>query len=325
MNVSFRRWVGRLSPFAGLARAFDPARRPLVFMHIPKTSGASITHGLATVLAPTIVVSGFDRSLLDPGRNLASIDDSIRCHIYTSPTSMPKNADLVAGHFAASTLIEVYPASQRCTALREPFSRLLSHWLYWRQYADSDLAPWGDWADLMRLSHAPLDRFLSEPALACQIDNVTLRMLLWPHPLIAPARFIEPIHDSRLLQEAMARLQKFDFVDIVESDTFVDRLRCWLGHPFDYCRFNETLTIPDEFRTSLRLELTPNAHELLYARSRLDLYIWSKVAARRLPACDVAKLREQSLLANVSRYSVLLACGAANGEPARFPTQAMHG
>jgi hypothetical protein len=317
MDVSLRRWVEGPSPFAGLARAFYRARLPLVFMHVPKTSGASIAHGLATALAPTILVSGFDRSLFDPGRNLTSIDDSIRCHIYTSPTSMPKNADLVAGHFAASTLIDAYPASQRCTVLREPFSRLLSHWLYWRQYADCDLAPWGDWAGLMRLSREPLAGFLSEPALACQIDNVTLRMLLWPHPLIAPTRFIYPVHDSRLLRDALVRLQKFDFVDIVENDTLVDNLRHWLGHPFNYGRVNETSVIPDQFRTSLQHELTPNAHELLYARSRLDLCIWSKVAARRLPHCDVVKLREQTILANVSRYSVLMACGNPNGERER--------
>jgi hypothetical protein len=155
---------------------------------------------------------------------------------------------------------------------------------------------------------------LNEPLLACQIDNITLRMLLWPHPLIAPTRFIDPAHDSRLLREATARLQKFDFIDIVENEAFVSRLQYWLGQPFSYSRLNETLAIPGAFRAPLQHEITPIAHELLYARSRLDLCIWSKVAARRLPDCDVTKLREQTILANVSRYSVLMACGTDNGE-----------
>jgi hypothetical protein len=161
MNFFLRRGMRGLSPLAGSAstdstRPFDRAR-PLVFMHVPKTSGASIAHGLARVLAPTVVVSGFDLSLFDPGREFESIDDSIRCNIYTSPASMPKNADLVAGHFAISTLIEAYPTAQRCTVLREPLSRLLSHWLYWRQHVDCDLAPWGDWAHLMRAARKLLE------------------------------------------------------------------------------------------------------------------------------------------------------------------------
>jgi len=123
--------------------------RPLVFMHVPKTSGMSITRGLATALAPTVAVGGFDYSLFGFSRDFSSLQDDLRCQIYTSPESMPKHANFVAGHISISTLTKAYPTAQRLTVLREPVSRVLSHWLYWRQLTEPELAPWGDWADFV--------------------------------------------------------------------------------------------------------------------------------------------------------------------------------
>jgi hypothetical protein len=282
--------------------------QPVVFMHIPKTSGTAIISGLATALAPATVVRGFDHSIFGSFRNFDSLDESIRCQIYASPACVPKNADLVAGHIALSTLCEAYPLAKRLTLLREPMSRLLSHWVFWRQHTEADLAAWGDWADRVRQSRKPLVDFLSEPVLACQIDNLMLRMLLWPHPLLPAAQFIDPADDERLVSEAMAHLLEFDFVDVVENGALLDRLQCWLGRPLTYDRRNETHAIPERFRAPLHRELTPEAHQLLHARSRLDLRLWTEIAVRHLPDRETSKLREQTILANVARYSVLMAC-----------------
>jgi Sulfotransferase family len=139
---------------------FDESRT-LVFMRVPKTSGTSITFGLIEALAPAVVISGFDHSLFSFSDDYSSLDEAIRCRIYSSPESMPKHADLVAGHLAFSTLTKAYPTAQRITILREPFSRLLSHWLYWRQLADSDLAPLGELGGF-RSTRARAPRKLSE-------------------------------------------------------------------------------------------------------------------------------------------------------------------
>lgn len=117
------------------AVSFDESR-PLAFMHIPKTSGISFVQGLREALAPAVTVGGFDHSLFSVGQDLDAVDSSVRRDIYPSSSSMPRRADLVARHFAISTLIDAYPNGQYVTILREPMSRVLSHWLYWRQLSD---------------------------------------------------------------------------------------------------------------------------------------------------------------------------------------------
>jgi hypothetical protein len=281
--------------------------RPLAFMHIPKTSGSAIKSGLTAALAPVSVGSGFDHSCFGSYQDFDSIDPAVRCGIYDSPASLPPHADLVVGHIACSTLLHAYPQAQRLTLLREPFSRLLSHWLFWRQHTDTELAPWGNWANRVRVSRQPLADFLSDPTVACQTDNLTLRMLLWPHPLLPADGFIDPAHDERLVREATARLLAFDFVDIIDNGTFVDRLASWLGQRFHYEQANETQPIPVQFRSPLHRELTVDAVDLLEFRSRLDCHLWSRIAARHIPSQNVSKLRGRTILTNVARYGVLMA------------------
>jgi hypothetical protein len=239
--------------------------------------------------------------------NYNTIDQSIRCTIYESPKHLPQPADLIAGHFAYSTLRHAYPYAQRLTLLREPCSRLLSHWLFWRQHADPELAPWGYWAERVKKSRRPLADFLRDPMLACQTDNLVLRMLLWPHRLLPADRFIDPLNDKRLLREAMANLNAFDLVDIVENRTLDDRLQSWLGRPFTYARMNETRPIPPELRAPLDGELTSEAIDLLEHRSRLDFRLWAEIARRRLPGTDISALRQRMVLKNAARYAVLMA------------------
>jgi hypothetical protein len=276
-------------------------------MHVLKTSGTAIVSGLTSVLAPSVIVGGFDLCLFGAFEGFDTVDKNIRCSIYESPDSLPKPADLIAGHFAYSTLRQAYPDAQYLTLLREPCSRLLSHWLFWRQHTDDELAPWGRWAERVQKSRQPLADFLNDPMLADQTDNLVLRMLLWPHRLLPAGRFIDPLNDSRLLREAMAHLDAFDFVDIVENRMLQDRLHSWLGRPFSYARINETRPIPLQFRAPLDGELTLKALDLLEHRSRLDFRLWAEIVQRRLPGTDISALRQQTILANVARYGVLMA------------------
>jgi hypothetical protein len=61
---------------------------------------------------------------------------------------------------------------------REPTSRVLFRWIFWRQHTDLTLAGLGAWADYVKLSKRPLISFLSNPLVACEVDNQILRMLL---------------------------------------------------------------------------------------------------------------------------------------------------
>jgi hypothetical protein len=280
--------------------------RPLAFMHIPKTSGTALMSALAASLNPSAVVMGFDHCLFGSFSSFSTFSVSEQRRIYRSSNDLPTGKELIMGHFAFSTLREAYPNAQIFTVLRDPISRVLSHWLFWRQHTDLLLAPLGEWAAFVRYSRQPLARFLNQPLIACQIDNLALRMLLWPNPLIKPDQFIDPVHDEHLVREAIARLDTFDFVDIIENDKFLQNLEHRFGRAFSYIRSNETNAIPREFRSPLHRELTSEAQELLEARTRLDLRLWTAIANRHMVE-GVAALRERTILANIARYGVLMA------------------
>ena len=274
-------------------------------MHIPKTSGSALVAGLRSAMQPASAVSGMDASVFGAFQDFDTLDAS-RGPIYHSAAELPKDAGFVAGHMALSTLQQAYPSARRLTLLREPVARLLSHWLYWRQHTEADLDGWGKWADRVMLARSPLEVFLRDATLACQTDNMMLRMMLWPHPQIRGDRFIDPADDEKLVREALARLDAFDFVDIVENHLLRNRLRRWLGRPVCHDRQNETTGIPEQWRSPLHCQLTPEAHALLDARSRLDLMLWREVAARCMPGCDAGQLRERTLLTTIARYGALM-------------------
>ncbi len=284
----------------------------IAFMHIPKTSGSSVTHALRATVQPSLTVQGYDRSLFGDFNDFYSFDAGLLNQVYLSPADLPKKIELVAGHFAYSTLRSAYPSANLLTTLREPVSRLMSLWLYLRQQTDLTLKASGAWADRMRYGRLPLERFLDEPLLACNTDNVALRLLLWPHPLVPGDHFIALDNDEQLLSEALDRLNDFDFVDIVENDRLAWNLRQWLGREsFSYERLNETANIPLEFRSPLYRELTLDALLLLGARSRLDLKLWASVAIKRLPSCDISTLRERTVLVNTAKFAALMASPSA--------------
>ena len=120
-------------------RPYNP-NKPLAFMHIPKCAGASLKFGLQKALMPTRFVSGFDRTLFGLFEDFDSMDIELRSSIYKCGRDLPRDADYIGGHFSASTLFEAFPTAQYMTVLREPKSRLLSNWLYWRSTDDLSLS-----------------------------------------------------------------------------------------------------------------------------------------------------------------------------------------
>lgn len=284
---------------------FEPSR-PLAFMHIPKTAGTSLVAALVQAIEPKTLVNGLDGVLFGDFHGFASFQAELRAHIYLSPDAMPGDADLIAGHIGYASLRRRFPTAQLVTVLREPFSRILSHWLFWRGNTEEMLAPWGSWADRVRHSYRPLAQFLSMPMLACQIDNLAVRMLLSPHPLIPIDGFIDPRHDRQLLAGARDRLRRFSLVDVVENPKLGHRLQKWLRRPLSVERRNETGGIPGPLRRPLAGELTLEAVDLLSARSRLDLELWRAVTQRRMRGRDVDLIREQTLLQGTARYALLM-------------------
>jgi hypothetical protein len=187
--------------------------------------------------------------------------------------------------------------------LREPRARLLSLWAFCRTLTTEFLAPWGGWAERIQRAHRPLATFLADRELACLTDNAAVRMLVGPHPLIPPDDAIAPAADPVLLAAALARLNRYAFVDLVENPAGADNLARWLGRPLSLPRVNETPGRLVALGTRLDRELDRATIDLLAARGRLDAALWRAVAIDRVREADPARLADAAFATTVARHA----------------------
>jgi hypothetical protein len=281
--------------------------RPLVFMHIPKTSGIAVAHAMVAAARPQRVFFGFDRAFFGGFGDFLSLAEEQRRHIQFSADTIPRDELVVRAHMALSTLREAYPDGRMMTVLREPVCRVLSHFVFWRGFAEAQLAGWGGWADRMRLAMGGLAEFLASPLVACQVDNVAVRLLLWPHKHLPDDGFILPKHDDVVLREALYRLGTVDFADAIDCPGFADRLGQYLGVDVPPDIHNKTQAIPVWRRMDLDAALTPSCLELLEARTRLDRVLWDHLVARVVPGGAAEALSRRLVLRGVARCARLLA------------------
>lgn len=278
--------------------------KPLIFMHIPKTSGIAVAHALVEAERPERVFFGFDRAFFGGFKDFASVAPETRAFIHLSPEALPPNERVVRAHMALSTLRAAYPNGRFMTVLREPVCRVLSHFVFWRGFTQEQLADWGGWAAISMQATGEFGAFLASPDVACQIDNVALRLLLWPHKLIPDDAMINPADDAVLLEEAWARLADLDFAEAIESGSFASRLGTFLGTPVQLDAHNVSPAPPAALRDGAEQALTTQAHALLGERTRLDLVLWQRLLARAGENAEA--LRQQSLQQGYARFDRLM-------------------
>ncbi|HEY0793147.1 MAG TPA: hypothetical protein VGD78_18930 [Chthoniobacterales bacterium] len=280
-------------------------------MHVPKTSGWALRQGLEEAVSPKNPVPQMclDRVLFDGFDDFESFQPHIRSMVFRDSAELPDGVDFICGHMAFSTLLTAYPQAQFFTVLREPISRILSHWLFWRSWSEKDIKQWGTHGSHVLMARRPLHEFLSRGELACQVDNLVTRMLLWPHKLIHSQQFIDERDEKTLLMDALARLRRFSFADVVENPDFVTSVSKWLQKPFRYGRVNEASRVPEPFRTSLQDELSEETLQLLDRRTRLDVKLWLAAARLHLVGQSPHLVRQHALVRNIARFSALLGTG----------------
>lgn len=284
-----------------------PGQKPrLVLTHIPKSAGTALRHSLITATRAEKVVAGFDRSLFGGFRGFDAFAPEVRAIVVLTPEELPAAPDLVSGHYALSKTRARYPGAPHITLLREGRARLLSHWTYWRCAAPGHAPGWGGWERYVAKATGTLVDFLTDPLLAGPVDNVGLRMLLWPHPLIRDEAFIAESDDAELLALAIKVLDGFDFVDYIENPLFESRLAQWIGGDFRLERANETTPVPAELCAPLERMLTPEAMTALAQRSRLDDALWRYVVGKHLAPAAVEALREAAFAAAIARHARLM-------------------
>ena len=126
MRVLGLRFPGRR---ASRRPSYD-ARRAIVYLHVPKTSGSAVTTGLVSAVAPLRFQPAYDRTGYGGFDGFGSMAPEMKRHLYLDIADLPGGSDFVAGHCAFSTFWTKYRDAQFVSFLREPVSRLLSFWLF---------------------------------------------------------------------------------------------------------------------------------------------------------------------------------------------------
>jgi len=290
-----------------LARLPQRQARPVAFLHVPKAAGTSFAAALVAAAGPRCAVGGFDRCLFGGFADFASFAPAQRRDVYMSFQEISPFCDMLAGHFSLSSISGWAPDAAVVMLMREPFSRLLSHWTFWRAQAGAHAGTLGTWNEVLACAQRRFLDFLAAPAVACQTDNVVTRMLLWPHELIPDDDFIAPARDKTVLAAAAARLAGLACVNVIENPALAEDMAAWLRRPFEMRRLNETACVPASLRTDLAAELTPAARSAWGERTRLDRVLWARVCRRVMPDVDAAAMAEAVLAGAVARYRALLA------------------
>jgi len=275
-------------------------------MHVPKAAGSAIIDGMLDVVRPMRRVRGFDRVLFGSFNRFDTLHPDVRRHIHLQPDTLPADADFIAGHFALSTILCRYPEARLVTVLREPMSRLLSHWTFWRGDIGERMSHLGDWAPFRAIAHQRFGDFLGNPKIACQTDNLIVRMLLWPHPRIPDDAFIESHDEQRLESEALDRLRQFSHLNIVENPSLAADLSAWLGAPVRIPVSNQTPQVAAWLTIRLDDELSAETWRLWRQRTRLDRRLWLHVASTAMPGVDAGELEAATQVRTVARHAELL-------------------
>ena len=296
-------------------RTYGPGQ-PLVFSHIPKTAGTSLTAALHDALKPAVFVQGMDTSLAGGFDDFENFSQVARDMMYLTPEELPADATLVAGHIGPYTTMTRYPGADHITFLRNPRSRILSQWMHSRALTEFDIRHFGTGAASFRTGWKPLVEYLNEPLVATNTDNTIARFLAWPNPLMPADDYLDPAHDEEITAAAIARLDAMAHVDVVENPGFVAGVASWLGTELSDTRLNERTFIPKRMRPDFAAELAA-AEEVLAQRTRIDDRLWRHVAEQVLPGQDLDAVLEQSLARAVQRYVESFRNTPPSGRPVR--------
>jgi hypothetical protein len=247
-------------------------------LHIPKSAGTSVSLGLENSKFTKSAWGLFDEVLFGEFTDFDSLDDTTRKRLIHLPGArIDPEWQAVSGHLSLPTINKIFPHHRVFTVLREPRTRLLSLYLFWRAVDNIERRKWGTRASQLDLAAGPFASFLTAKKVSPQTDNVIVRMLLGKHPLIPLNNFIEPASDTRLLRETRAAIRKIGLVGLTEDVRLNDKIGRFIGFSYELPRLNVTQS-PVGQTVDITKELSVDAMEALLARCRLDRQIWLDVA-----------------------------------------------
>lgn len=198
------------------SQALNPPVSPRCFMHIPKSAGTSI-HGALEIALPagSLAPQRMDTSPFCAFRDFELLPPPWRALIAVEDADLRsmRSYRAVSGHFSLTTLLQIAPSSAIGTILREPRTRTLSLYMYWRTPRIFDeMQPYST----QEYALGSLERFLAEPRVASAVDNQVCRTLLNGDTRIPDEGFIAEADVEDVASDAIRRLETLGFVGVLE-------------------------------------------------------------------------------------------------------------
>jgi hypothetical protein len=303
------------------------AESPKCFLHIPKSGGSSIHSALQAALPPeSLAPQRVDLSLFCDFEDFELMQPEARAQIAATSDEARSLAhyQAVSGHFSLDTLLQITDISSICTVLREPRTRLLSLYMYWRTPGTTEF-----WAPYRAADYAqrPLWEFLSEPILAPAIDNQVCRMLLYGDPRLPESGFAAQADIEAIAADAIERLDTLGFVGVLELGGDI-----WHGFArlFDVELTPTKLNVTEELGKPMTTEqggelLTDEALDLIGQRSAADLLVYDHALSRAgVEACERRRLGEGAFARQLVKLGDLVGKSATQAAERAATFEALH-
>lgn len=273
----------------------------MAYLHVPKSAGTSLRTALNAYFPPDTHVPWTIDPLLYGTHPLPAGPVERLFHDDVPDLS---SYPFMVGHLSLPTIERGFDASIVATILREPRSRLLSQYTFWRTYSAQELDYWLPYTG-PRYSRLPVGEFLAHPAVHHFIDNLTTRMIVGRHPLIPLDGPIASGDVRAVAESGCAQLDRMGFVDILERGPVVyAAFEEWAGMQLRQERLNETDAdrgVPldvDDLVSSSTLQL-------LEDRNRADRVLWMHAAQRvGLTEWDAERLANATFGSVLSRVAL---------------------
>jgi len=279
----------RIAILERMMRQAALSKDAFVFLHIPKSAGTSVSVALDRSRFRNKAIGLLDGILFGAFDRFDEIGEGLRSKLIHLPNaSVDPNWDLVSGNLSLPTIRRLFPQHRIFTIMREPRSRLISHWLYWRSLDQSQLWQWGAWAEIVARSYVPLGVFLADRQIAAPTDNLVVRMLLGDHPLIPTSDFIPRSADRAVLAAARTKIASLGFTGVIEDEQLSERIGRFIGEDFRLPHSNVTGAQPNDRPADLSHELNADTLDSLYNRSRLDRELWIGAATPLFKNAEIA-------------------------------------
>lgn len=262
-------------------RPQDAGRRPIAFLHVPKSAGTS----LAIAVRQALPDHRWAPWVFDPDQFGPYADRELPAELAELTLPSPaafSDFDAAIGHFSLPSLLAAFAPADVVAILREPRCRLLSHHQYWRNLDHEAAAKHDVWADVNATADEhDFGDWLVDPRVAYQTDNLVARMLVPRHPAVQADGFIAPDDVAAVTVAALAEVDRLGWADVVErgSSTWSD-LSDRLGATIAPEHHNVTVERTGRPNPVDQL-LGAGAAANLRARTVVDRAIWLHVAARR--------------------------------------------